>query len=592
LVYSEIRWLQEQGIRIWYDEGISGGRIWRAEIGKAIEGAAKVLYYISTASVASDHCNREISVALDEEKPILPVYLESAQLTPDLKIGLARLQAIHRTADQNYQRHLLDALEVESAAQHPQETAASPSADQTTKPMIAVMPFDRLSGDAEQDFFSEGIAEDILNGLAHSPDVVVRARNSSFSFKGQSVDTKTIAERLNVTHIVNGSVRTSGNRVRVNARLTAVDRDVDVWSDRFDREVTDLFTVQDDVAKAVLAALDLHFSRPERQRVSLDAYNALLMGRYHFGRFDVAKATEAFEKAVEIKPDYAEALSNLGYMYGIFDSVASFSDTSNRGGLRKKARAYWDKALEADPDAAVPPDSTASLQQRIDHWILRMARHPNSREMYFGLANVFRQIGRSDLEIRILDKVVALDPLTGVTYRLRGDAKLFAGVLEEALEDFQASERFGHIPSDFYFAQVAFYQRDSERLEELTRPSPGWTNLEHFRVLMAAGAHYLRGNEPGVEQTLAPLEAESDHVSGFVKFWIALLKGQHAAALAHYLDAVRDDEFPAYQNIRGYAGLRALFPDYFEQPGYAAMLREFGFDSAAVETLIIPELPF
>ncbi len=110
VVYPEIGWLHEQGINLWYDEGVSAGKIWREEIGDAIKGASSVLYYISESSLASDHCSREINFALDQSKNVLPVYLEDVVLTTDLEVGLSRVQALHRNRDASYQQHLLNAL--------------------------------------------------------------------------------------------------------------------------------------------------------------------------------------------------------------------------------------------------------------------------------------------------------------------------------------------------------------------------------------------------------------------------------------------------------------------------------------------------
>ena len=110
LVYPEMTWLREQGINIWYDEGISAGENWRAAIGDSLLGCSKFLFYISTRSLNSDHCNREINLALDEAKDVVPVYLEEVGLTSDLMVGLNRVQALHRNQDESYQRHLLSAL--------------------------------------------------------------------------------------------------------------------------------------------------------------------------------------------------------------------------------------------------------------------------------------------------------------------------------------------------------------------------------------------------------------------------------------------------------------------------------------------------
>ena len=115
IVYPEIAWLREQGTNLWYDEGIAAGRNWRAAIGDSLLGASQVLFYITARSLVSDHCNREINLSLDEGKDLVPVYLEDVELTSDMKVGLNRVQALHRDQDANYLQHLLDALRVPSS---------------------------------------------------------------------------------------------------------------------------------------------------------------------------------------------------------------------------------------------------------------------------------------------------------------------------------------------------------------------------------------------------------------------------------------------------------------------------------------------
>ena len=632
-VYPEIRWLQEQGVRIWYDEGISAGKVWRAEIGEAIERAETVLFYISTASLHSDHCNREVSVALDDDKTILPVYLEDVPLTPDLKVGLARLQAVHRTNDGDYQRHLVEALgrtapvnaDLPSAKQPPllpkfavifglivvlagtgwwyfqkqgsERPVSAGVAVQAHKPTIAVLSFDNLSNDIEQEFFSEGIAEDVLNGLAHSSGVVVRGRNSSFSFKGQQVDTKTIAEHLRVTHIVSGSVRASGSRVRVNARLTAVEQDVDVWSERYDRELIDVFAVQDEITESILNALDLHFSGSKRRRVSPDAYNSFLMGRYLNNRFETAKAIFSLENAIEIEPGYAEALSTLADVYQTQEWFGASSGNDVRENSRDNQRAYLERALKVDPNEPLARGLQANAvwfdpQDAINELNHLVHQYPNNPDLHFFYSAVLRRIGRFDLELRVLDQMVALDPLSVSALSPRGGAKLFNGSYPEAAEDFQAAERLG-IQMARGFSWSAFYRRDIEALEQQVHRGPAaWGLFPQFRTIMAAAVPYLRGDTPGVQQALSPLVANGGYTSNYVKFYIALLKAKNQLALDHFRAALREGEPIAFSEIQGSDGLRSLFPEYFAQPGYEAMLREFDLDSESVAKLEIPDLPF
>ncbi len=124
LLYPEIGWLQDRGVHLWYDEGISAGRVWRGEIAQAIDACASVLFYVSGASLGSPHCNREINLALEQDKTILPVYLEDVALTDDLRLGLSRVHALHRDQDPNYETHLLDALG--QATQAPPPRVAKP----------------------------------------------------------------------------------------------------------------------------------------------------------------------------------------------------------------------------------------------------------------------------------------------------------------------------------------------------------------------------------------------------------------------------------------------------------------------------------
>ena len=125
LVYPEIAWLDEQGTNIWYDEGISAGKNWRTAIGESLLAASRILVYVSAASLKSDHCNREINLALDEAKEIVPVYLEETELTADLKVGLSRVQALHRNQGLRYQQLLLNTLGGESSDADAQPPVAS-----------------------------------------------------------------------------------------------------------------------------------------------------------------------------------------------------------------------------------------------------------------------------------------------------------------------------------------------------------------------------------------------------------------------------------------------------------------------------------
>ncbi len=188
----------------------------------------------------------------------------------------------------------------------------------TDKPSIAVLPFNNMSGDPEQDYFSDGITEDIITALSRFKDLSVVSRNSSFVFKGQAASLRDVGEKLRVDYVVEGSIRKAGSRVRVTAQLIDARSDTHIWADRYDRSLEDIFEVQDDVARRVASTLvgRLEYERQERARrqskSQLRAYDLYLRGReliFNWTKSDNLKARDFLEAAIEIEPDYAAALA-------------------------------------------------------------------------------------------------------------------------------------------------------------------------------------------------------------------------------------------------------------------------------------------
>lgn len=189
------------------------------------------------------------------------------------------------------------------------------------KPSIAVLPFVDMSETQDQEYFAEGLSEEILNLLAQSTTLQVTARTSSFSFKDRSVDIPTIAGTLKVTHVLEGSVRRAGSRVRITAQLVDGSTSVHAWSQTYDRDVTDIFVVQDDIATEVANALQARLTgagNSRRQTRNALAFERYLQGRYFFnrrGESDVVRARGYFEQALQIDPEYARAWAGLAGVY-------------------------------------------------------------------------------------------------------------------------------------------------------------------------------------------------------------------------------------------------------------------------------------
>jgi TolB-like protein len=180
----------------------------------------------------------------------------------------------------------------------------------TGKTAIAVLPFANMSADKDQEYFSDGLTEELLNVLAKNPKLQVTSRTSAFAFKGKEVDLKTIAEKLGVTHVLEGSVRKSGIQLRITAQLAEVATDSHLWSQTYQRQMEDIFTLQDDIATSVASALKATLEAgqaPKTQQADPEAYNAYLQGRYFFERRskeDLEKAVFYLEQALQIDPGW------------------------------------------------------------------------------------------------------------------------------------------------------------------------------------------------------------------------------------------------------------------------------------------------
>jgi adenylate cyclase len=203
------------------------------------------------------------------------------------------------------------------------------------KPSLAVMPFQNMSGDQDQEYFADGIAEDIITMLLRSRSLFVLARNSSFMYKGRVVDAKQIGREQNVRYVLEGSVRRSGNRVRITAQLIDTETGRHVWAERYDREPADVFAVQDEITEAVTIAIEPAVSDMERRRVlrkppeSLSAWEAYQRGLWHWSRIsliDNEAARRFFQQAIDLDPHFAAAHARLAH--AIFDAASIYQASS------------------------------------------------------------------------------------------------------------------------------------------------------------------------------------------------------------------------------------------------------------------------
>jgi adenylate cyclase len=232
------------------------------------------------------------------------------------------------------------------------------------KPSIAVLAFTNMSGDPDQEYFSDGIADDIITELSRSRSLFVIARNSSFTYKGRTVDVKQIARELGVRYVVEGSVRRAAARVRVNAQLIDAETGNHIWADRYDRALEDVFAVQDEITEALTTAINPAVADAELRRAlrkppgNLGAWEACQRGLWHARKATAADNKEAldfFQRATELDPTFASPHAMLAYYYGWGFASGSILPVSE---ISKVAENHARRAIQLDPD---DPTALAAL---------------------------------------------------------------------------------------------------------------------------------------------------------------------------------------------------------------------------------------
>ena len=308
------------GHEVWWDRHLHGGSQFATEIDKALKNAEAVIVLWTDASVNSAWVQDEAAEGRDSGR-LIPVSLNGCR--PPLGFRQFHTVELGKWDGQGEPDHLdelLDAVGKTAGSASAAKEAAVPAAAQSQPAMsICVLPFVNMSGEPEQEYFSDGISEDITTDLSKISALEVVARNTAFSFKGQSPDVKEVAKQLSVSHVLEGSVRKAGTRVRINAQLIDGATGKHLWADRFDRDLTDIFEIQDEISKAIVDALKVKLLPKEKSAIeargtdSVEAYNLYLMARqqWTWGSYGNSRRDEAIVRfctqAVKIDPGYAEA---------------------------------------------------------------------------------------------------------------------------------------------------------------------------------------------------------------------------------------------------------------------------------------------
>jgi adenylate cyclase len=415
--------IQAQGWSVWWDPEIDAGQQFDDQIEVELKAAKAVLVVWTPTSASSRWVRGEAREAADRGT-LVPVRFEGASLPMDVR-------AIHTTdldgwgddaQSAPFQALLrsLSAMIARKGTPPATDTGANP-APSITPPRLAicVLPFANMSGDPEQEYFSDGISEDVITDLSKVSALAVASRNSAFMYKGKQVDVPKVARELKVSHVLEGSVRKAGGRVRITAQLVDGLTNDSVWAERYDRDLNDIFTLQDEISQAIVKALKLKLLPEEKKAIeqrgteNVDAYNLYLMARQYYitGNAGDVRRDEAIirmcRRATEIDSGYARAwaLMALGQMALRFDHGGR-----GDGGLEAAERAL---ALDADLAEAHAVKASyfgenSQHEQASAEIEVALRLDPESHDVNTSAAFVFFRQHRLDDAIRHWEKAMAL----------------------------------------------------------------------------------------------------------------------------------------------------------------------------------------
>ena len=375
------------------------------------------------------------------------------------------------------------------------------------KPSIAVLPFVNMSADQENEYFSDGLSEELLNLLAKIPQLHVAGRTSSFAFKGQNTDLRDIGNQLNVEHILEGSVRKSQTRLRITAQLIDSENGFHLWSETYDRELDDVFAVQDEISAAVVDALRVTLLageiRAERGTTDVGAYEHWLQALYltqDMNAETLPKALEELKMAVAIDPEFADAYALLADLHSMYISgwVGSDGvDFSDRG--FDQVREYAARAVEINDKLAASHIALGVVAATVEwdfdaaatHFEKALSLEPANIHAMNWLGTVYLTQGRFDESVEINERALAIEPISTAVKRNLGDALAYGGRHEEGLRVYadilESNPDIARVNGRM--ARVYLVDGDLEKAEEHYRAEPVEWVRETGDILLEIAQH-------------------------------------------------------------------------------------------------------
>ena len=447
-------------------------------------------------------------------------------------------RALTRSSSDRYQAigDLFDALrESEIGTDAPTLVSDSPSIG----PSIAVLPFANLSGDKEQEYFSDGLAEEIINALSHVPGLSVTARTSSFAFRGKAQDIRQIAETLGAATVLEGSVRRAGGRIRVTAQLINAASGYHLWSERYERELTDVFAIQDEVAEAVTVALQgklLPHLTPRRYVPPMPAYEAYLRGRRESAELTPASLTRAvrcFEEAIALDAEFALAHWALGYCF----MLLAWQVMPAREAM-PQARAAAERALRINPTLAEAHALLGLIAAVFEYdrekaercYRTAMAPQPVPPDTRRDYAYSYLMVVNPQEAAAEIERALEEDPLNVLSRYLLADCLLAAGADADAIAQLQrVLELDTHYwPAHFKLAALYAWRGSLDQALASAENAHAWG--PPLTAALLAGIAACMGDHSRAERLVQPLRDEPTYGMPTGLTWFYAITGDYDGA--------------------------------------------------------------
>jgi TolB-like protein len=478
-----------------------------------------------------------------------------------------------------------------------QESVVPEIAKPAEEPSIAVLPFANMSNDPDQEYFSDGISEDILNALVKNTRMKVVARTSSFQFKGKNQDVREIGAKLDVTHILEGSIRKAGRQIRVTAQLINAVDGKHIWSEQYDRELTDIFKVQDEITGQIVHALTANLlvaNESAHPTSNMEAHNALMLGRYHRDRSDLEQAIPNLERAIALDPGYADAYIELAN-----------TRITMVGDIRASAREQYplirrlmDQVRTLDPDHPGLRELDVYFLYLVDHHYqlaideidALVRQYPNSTTGLYRYGAMLWVLRQYDSALRVYDQALKLDPLSTAYRHSKAWTLVSSGRLNEADESIQVLDEVAHPTAASLISLVALAKGDLDELQSQLDRGPDayyypYLYYEYQIAVARAQGHPERG-----ASFLEPLRQIAAGHTLYVKTRVALIEGDVETALMHFEEGIN-------KSLEEIVWLTHPLPiphhrEFFAHPEYQRILEDVGLDDDSISKLEFPPLPF